>query len=232
MNLDEILEGFEKKEDVIKLFESVKDETAKEASKKANNEAKNLRDRLKKAKELVSKLEIDIESDDADQSIEGILSKIEAGSSESSQKEVQLKTLEAQMKAITNKLKETEEREKNLKKDNFVKGVRSLISKELQDHKAIDPTDLTEILINKFDLSNHDLSPAEILSKGDDPKNVSEVVKSYLESKPHFKANTAHPGGGSTENNGVAGGGSKESKPKTVAEKIALGLSNTTPTKG
>lgn len=224
-DLDKILGDFDKKKDIIALFEKAKEEAAKTGAYEASKEAGNYRHRIKDIKKLIEPLKIDVDSDSASDSINELLNKLASGPKIAGEKDSELQSLQKQIDGINKLLEDEKKKNELLEKDGFVKGVKSNINKALTEQKALDP-DIADIIYNKLDLSDHKLSPEAVVFK-DDGKNIFDGVKGYLESKPHLKLNGSLPGGGSTENNGATGGSPTGTK-LTPAQKIAAGFARAT----
>lgn len=192
MKLEEILKEFDKKDEVLSFVEALIETSKKEASHKANQEAKGLRERLKEVKGLIG---VD-ESEDLGDKLKSILDSKKAPEGE-------LTKLQKQIETLTKAWDDEKLNSEKLKKDVFVKEAKNHVSKLVSENKAIDQ-DISEVFFSKLDLSDISKPVSEITFL--DGKLVSDGVKEYFDSKPHLKQNTAHSGSGSTDSNGSASG--------------------------
>jgi hypothetical protein len=215
MDIQTLLEGFDKKAEVLAYVEKIKTESAIEASRKANNEAQGLRGRLTKAKGVLARFDIDPDQEDAETKAEEIYTRVKP---KDLSKDPDIAKL---TKIISDLQKEREAEKKELqdaKHDAYIKGTRAKVQKALLDEKALD-TDLEEIIISKLELDGTE----ELKFKGENGKPLVEGIKDYLDAKPHFRQNTTLPGGGSSENNGQTRAVNQPTK-LSASEKIAQGL--------
>lgn len=220
MSLEALLGEHEKKSEILSEIEKIKEEAKSLGSHKASQEAKGLRERLNRSKNMVKELlGFDLESDSIQDDIKELLEKIEKAPKGD---DSQIKQLQKQVETLQKSWDEEKTKTKELKRENWIKEVKTNVSKALSQEKALD-SDLADVIFNKLDLSNDEISPDQVLFKGDDALNIFDGVKKYFEEKPHLRINSSHPGGGSTENKGNAGGNAPD-KPLTPAQKIAQGF--------
>lgn len=192
MTIQEILKDFDKKDEVLSLVETLLESAKKEASHKANQEAKGLRERLKEVKGLIGA----DESEEIGDKLKSILESKKAPEGE-------LTKLQKQIETLTKAWDEEKSKSEKLKKDVYTKEVRNHVSKLVSDNKAIDQ-DISEVFFSKLDLSDISKPITELTFL--DGKLVSDGVKEYFDSKPHLKQNTSHSGSGSTDTKGGASG--------------------------
>jgi hypothetical protein len=211
MDIEKILEGFDKKNDVLNYIEKIKTDSALEASRKANSEAKGLRTRLKSIYDKFG-----LESDDPESETKiGDIAEVLKNPNKNPEITALNKKIETIMKELDGEKKEKQ----GLKKENYHKKLTELIKGEMKANKALDD-DLADVFLSKIDISDLN-TPIENLVFNDG-KPISQGIKEYFTSKPHLTANTSHPGGGSHGDNGTAR--TVATKEMTASQKIAVGF--------
>jgi hypothetical protein len=211
MEIEKILEGFDKKDDVLSYIEKIKTDSALEASRKANSEAKGLRTRLKS---IYEKLGVEGEGEEVESKVSELAEILKNPS-----KNPEILVLNKKIETILKEKEEEKAEKEKLKKETYMTKVRNAVLSELKANSALDD-DLAEVFVSKVNI--YDLNtPIESLTLTDG-KPLSQGVKEYFDSKPHLKANTSLPGGGSHSDTSTAR--SVATQKLTPAQKIAQGF--------
>ena len=126
MDLGKLLEGHEKKDEILSYFQTEIEKASFEGSKKANSEAKNVRERFKKN---WSAFDLDPDSSDFEEKLLNLKDSLEDYKALKSgdKKNPEILKLQRDLEKITQTLEAEKKEKESLKKANFSKSVKEMV---------------------------------------------------------------------------------------------------------
>lgn len=176
--------------------------------RKLNKENESLR---KRVKTVAEKLDLDLDADDLDDRLDGLVKKASTGGDDGA-----VTRITKALADVTKRLDMAEREKKELHRQNILGSARAKISAELQARGAIRSRneDLTSLLLSNTEI-NEDGSVA--LRVNDQSLNLSEGVAAWLAPRKEFIESNLRPGGESGSHGGNGGAPEKDAAREKLA---------------